>query len=71
MANEKTACTGLKCPLKCYCEHFRNHELKNTKSYFMADFDSEKGMCKNFKYLENENNKKQIIIKINGKKTTI
>ena len=31
---ELTACTGVKCPLRNYCEHFRNHELKNTKSYF-------------------------------------
>jgi hypothetical protein len=37
----------------------------------MAEFDLETGKCKNYKYLEKENNKKQIIIKINGKKTTI
>ena len=49
---EPIACTGLKCPLKSYCQHFRNHELKNTKSYFMADFDSEKGMCINYKQLK-------------------
>lgn len=52
MEKEKTACTGLKCPLKCYCEHFRNHEMKNTKAYFMADFDAEKGSCKNYKQKE-------------------
>lgn len=52
MEKEKTACTGLKCPLKCYCEHFRNHEMKNTKAYFMAEFDAEKGTCKNYKQLK-------------------
>lgn len=30
MKKEKTACTGLKCPLKYYCENFRNHEQKPT-----------------------------------------
>lgn len=52
MKKEKTACTGLKCPLKYYCKNFRNHELKNTKAYFMADFEEEKGMCKNYKQIK-------------------
>lgn len=72
MEKEKIACTsGGKCPLRNYCEHYRNHDLKNTKSYFMADYDAEAKKCRNFKYLENENNNKKIIIKINGKKTII
>lgn len=49
---EPIACTGLKCPLKCYCEHLRNHEMKNTKAYFMAEFDAEKGSCKNYKQIK-------------------
>lgn len=53
MKEEKTACTsGGKCPLRNYCEHYRNHEMKNTKAYFMADFDAEKGMCANYKQLK-------------------
>ncbi|MEE0267862.1 MAG: hypothetical protein UD103_07795 [Bacteroidales bacterium] len=53
MEKEKTACTGGgKCPLRFFCEYFRNHELKNTKTYFMAEFDAEKGMCKNYKQLK-------------------
>lgn len=53
---EIIACTGLQCPLKNYCEHFRNHELKNTKSYFMAEFDKETEKCRNFEYYTDENN---------------
>jgi hypothetical protein len=53
MEKEKTACTsGGKCPLRNYCEHYRNHEMKNTKTYFMAEFDAEKGMCINYKQLK-------------------
>ena len=53
MEKEKTACTGGgKCPLRYLCEYFRNHELKNTKSYFMADFDEEKCSCKNYKQIK-------------------
>ena len=60
MEKGKTACTsGGKCPLRNYCEHYRNHEMKNTKTYFMAEFDDETKKCRNFKYLENENNSKK------------
>lgn len=53
MEKEKTACTGGgKCPLRYLCEYFRNHEERNTKSYFMAEFDAEKGMCINYKQLK-------------------
>lgn len=47
------ACTGGgKCPLRFFCEYFRNHEERKTKSYFIAEFDAEKGMCKNYKQLK-------------------
>ena len=50
MEKETTACTGGgKCPLRFLCEHFRNHEERNTKSYFMAEFDAEAGKCINYK----------------------
>lgn len=50
---EKTACTGGgKCPLRFFCEYFRNHEERKTKLYIMADFDVEKGICKNYKQLK-------------------
>ena len=53
MEKETTACTsGGKCPLRNYCEHYRNHEMKNTKTYFMAEFDAEKGKCVNYKQLK-------------------
>lgn len=76
MKGEKTACTsGGKCPLRNYCEHYKNHEMKNTKTYFMAEFDDETKKCRNFKYLEKESDckvaEKRIFIKLNGKKTII
>jgi uncharacterized cysteine cluster protein YcgN (CxxCxxCC family) len=53
MEKEKIACTGGgKCPLRFFCEYYRNHEERKTKSYFMAEFDAEKGMCKNYKQLK-------------------
>lgn len=58
MNKEVTACTGGgKCPLRFFCEYFRNHEFSQsrgtkTKLYFMAEFDAEKGMCKNYKHLK-------------------
>lgn len=55
MNKEVTACTGGgKCLLRFFCEHYRNHEERKTKLYFMAEFDAEKGKCKNYKYLEYE-----------------
>lgn len=56
MEKETTACTGLKCPLRNYCEYYRNHEERKTKLYLMAEFDAEAGKCINYKYLEKENN---------------
>lgn len=53
MEKETTACTGGgKCSLRINCIHYINHWLKNTKSYFIAEFDAEKGMCKNYKQLK-------------------
>lgn len=53
MEKEKTACTGGgKCPLRNYCEYYRNHEERKTKRYFMAEFDAEKGKCINYKQLK-------------------
>lgn len=52
VTQELTACTGVKCLLRNYCEYFRNHEEQKTKLYFMAEFDAEKGMCKNYKQLK-------------------
>lgn len=53
MNKEVTACTGGgKCPLRFFCEYFRNHEERKTNLYFFADFDSEKGMCINYKQLK-------------------
>ncbi|MEE1020928.1 MAG: hypothetical protein U0L93_05855 [Bacteroidales bacterium] len=53
MEKEKTACTGGgKYPLRYLCEYFRNHEERKTKSYSIAEFDAEKGMCINYKQIK-------------------
>lgn len=50
MKEDNIACTGLQCPLKHYCENFKNHEFKNTRVYVMADFDVTNKKCMNFTY---------------------
>lgn len=59
MSENKTGCCGLQCPLKSICEHNYNYQYRyyyGVKAFFMADYDAESKKCRNFKYLEKENN---------------